>query len=354
MHYVWPTTISIGVISLSTFFTLVFIRYFRDRNKEKAINRKKELERLLLTHLSNPLKDLKSALLKTHKDMALVAQISPAMLRTLKGNSYQRLLDSLHDVGLYDWAFERLHKKNRLQKIEAIKLVAYWPDKPIKREFKTLLENKHPLVRQAALIALADTKDTSMLPIIIQAFIQKSDFSAPLMSNLFQKFGAEISKQLTTLITSPNIPVRVKIPALMALVKTEDTEQIVLAATLLCWHNDDELRAMAYLAMSETGEPMASNLIQSGAKDGDWRLRQSVASCAANCNPLPAAILTELLRDKNWLVGLRSGQVLFASGILGRKLLETIANGTHLGSERAKMILSEHAHKENGEEDGMA
>lgn len=354
MHYVWPVTFASGAMSLSIFFTLVFLRFFKDRIKDKKIIRKKEIEQQLLIHLATPLKDLKTVLLKTDEDMGLVAEVAPALLRTLKGNSYQRLLDSLQSIGLYEWALKKLRSQNRPRKISAINLIAHWPDKRVKQKLKALLRDDHPLVQYAAVEALAHTKDTSVIPTIVREFKRQVNFSAPLMSDVFQKFGSDISKQLSALLTSQNTPVRIKIPALMALIKTGDTEQIAIAATPLCQHKDKDLRALAYLALSETGESIATEILQSGAREDDWRIRQSVASCAGNSDPLPAEILSELLKDENWLVGLRSGQILFASGVLGRKLLETIAQKNDLSAGRARMILAEQGHAQYGGADGLA
>jgi HEAT repeat protein len=339
---------------MTIFFTLILIRFFKDRINDKKILRKKEIEQQLFIHLAKPLKDLKTVLLKTDEDMRLVAEIAPRLLRTLKGNSYKSLLDSLQSIELYEWALVKLRSRSPSRKVAAINLIAHWSNKHVKQELKALLRDDHPLVQRAAVDALAFTRDTSIVPTIIKEFERQGNFSIPLMSDVFQKFGRDISKQLSVLLASKDVPAKIKISALMALTKIGDTAEIMTTASSLCCHIDNELRALAYLAISGTGESIAVEIMQSGANDNDWRVRQFVAKCAGNCEPLPAEILSKLLKDENWLVALHSGQVLIASGVLGRKILETIAKKNDLSAGRARMILAEHGHTQHGTSDGLA
>lgn len=352
--YVWPVTLISCALSLTVFFTLVGLRFFRDRIKDRKLTRQKEIQQQLLVHLSNPLKDLRNTLLKTEKDMERVAEVVPTLLRTLKGGSYQRLLDSLKEIGLYEWALKKLHNRNRPRKIAAINLIAHWLDKRVKQELIDLLKDNHPLVQYAAVEALAHTKDTTLLPVIIRVFKRQKNISVPLMSDVFQRFGNNISEQLASYIKQKNIPLRIKIALLMALIQTDSIEQIISAATALCHHKNDELRALAYLALFEAKEPVDASLLKSGMCDSDWRVRQYTASCASHCSPLPAEILRTLLKDENWLVGLRSGQILLTNGTVGRKLLETLAKKDDLSAARAKMILSEYRDSSWEDAHGMA
>lgn len=352
--YVWPVTFSAAALSLAIFFTLVGLRFFKDHFKDKKLARQKEIEKQLLIHLSNPLKDLKNTLLKTEGDLELVAKIVPTLLRTLKGGSYLRLLESLKEIGLYEWALKKLHSRNRTRKIAAINLIAHWPDKRVKQKLKALLKDNHALVKYAAVEALSNTKDTTLLPAIVKEFKQQKSFSVPLMSDVFQKFGSYISSQLAGYIKAKNTTLRIKTSALIALIQTGDSELIVTVATPLCRHKNNKLRAIAYLALSESKEPVDLELLKLGMHDVDWRVRQYTASCSKHCDPLPAEVLSTLLQDENWLVALRSGQVLLTSGVIGKKLLETLAQRDDISAARAKMILSEHNNSDQGGIHGLA
>lgn len=351
-QYIWSVTLISALVSLGIFLVLVIFRFFYDRIKDQRILRKKKLQQQLLIHLANPLRDLKGALLKDRMDMELVAEIAPSLLRTLKGSSYQRLLDSLESIGLYEWALKKLHSKNRPQKISAINLIAHWPNKRVKQKLKTLLKDKHSLVQYAAMEALAQTQDEKMLPAIIKEFKKQKSFSNLLMADIFQKFGSAISAKLSDYLKAKNTPVHIKIPAMISLTRMENANLFYNTALNLCEHKDSELRAMAYYALSESGEPIDKGLLEKGMRDADWRVRQYTASCAVYARPLPAEILIELLQDKNWLVGLRAGQAMCSAGLAGITLLKTLANQDSVPGNRARMILAEQLQR--GDAHGMA
>lgn len=340
-QYIWSVTFFSALTSLAIFSLLILLRFFSDKKKQHSLARRKKIRQLLFIHLSNPLKDLKQALLQSSADLQLVAEEAPAILRTLKGNSYQKLLDCLQSIGLYDWALKRLQGRNRQGKISASHLMAHWPTTDVQQQLKTLLKDDHPLVRYAAIEALAQARDAKLLPIIIHEFKKPNNFSAPLMTNVLQKFGANVAAKLVDYLSARDIPVHLKIPILMALIYTDDNFSTHKAALSLYNHENDELRALAYHGLAKCNKSIAKQVLEAGARDHDWRIRQYTVACATYSDHLPADILSKLLKDDNWLVGFRSGQVLHESGPAGIKLLEIMAKKETLDGRRARMVLAE-------------
>lgn len=348
VDYVWKVTLILVLLSLSLFSTLVLLRVFSDYRLHKRMKRKKTIEHTLLIHLQNPLKQLHTHVTKYSNDMELVTEIAVRLLTTLKGEAYNRLLSTLQNLGIVEWGMARLQHNNKRDIVVAINILRHFSNNEIKEQFLSLFRNKSlsPLIRYNAGEALAQTHDIVLFPHIIKVLKNEDVFSAPLMSDIFQKFGNTISAQLATLLQARNTPLRIKHAALMALTHIGNTQDIIQAATPLCAHYDNELRALAFLALSHTGESCDSALIHKGVKDSYWCVRQHVAQCAANQNPVPVDILRTLLEDKNWLVGLSAGRGLYMSGMAGRKFLSVIAQRDSLAAQRARSIMAEHYQEE--------
>jgi HEAT repeat protein len=338
---VWGIVYYAVSVSLILFNTIVILRFFRDRKIKKNKIRTAEIKKLLLIHLVNPLQDLKFVLMKDLNDMKLLAEIVPEILKTLKGNSYQNLLDSLKGVGLYDWIKKNLVKKNKSKSIAAIRLAIHWPDEEIKNIVRKVVCEKKGLVQHAAVESLSHMKDIESFPIILDVFKQGKNFSFPLMCDVFLNFGKEASKELISIIKSPDVSVKVKEPALMAFGKIGDMKEIGEVAIPLCADENNDIRAFAFLALSNSGLSLPLALLEKGKNDEYWRVRQCVAECLGNAPSTPLEMLMELLGDENWLVGLQSGKALFKLGDKGKNVLKIISKKRSLSGQRAQMLLSE-------------
>lgn len=339
--FVWPITVGAGLVSIAIFFTLTLVRFFYDHAKDNRAQRKREIESALLIHLSNPLKDVRKTILKSNKDLILIAEVSPKLIRNLKGKSKEQLLDTLKELGLYDWLIEKLNSRSRRVRISAVTLAGNWPEKRVKQRLKALLKDSHPLIKYAAVEALAQTEDTKLLPAIIREFRRQQVFSYPLMCDVFQHFGAAITKDLVKIAKTKKASRRIKKAALLSLAEIGDSKAIHEAAVPLCKHSDDELRAIAYYALSMSQEALPPKLLALGEKDSYWKVRQFLAECAGYISPLPADTLMDLLKDPNWLVGMQAAKALYDSGRTGRQLLELVAKTASQEGLRAQMMIAE-------------
>lgn len=344
-QFIWYATLILVFLSLIVFFTLVFLRFFHDRRASKNKLRKKYIQKNLLIHLSNPLQNLKNIILQNSEDENLIAEIAPEILRNLKGLSYQRMLDTLKRLGLYEWTLKNLKSRNLPQKIAAIHLASFWPYPKIQQELIHLLKNKEPAVVHAALESLSCSKNFKLFALIIGHLKQQSNFSAPIISDLFQEFGSSISSLLLDLLQNKGIPTPLYLASLMALIRIGNPQQINTAAMLFCDDKNDDLRFQAHLAFLKLGKPVDNKLLKKAALDRDWRIRQTAAHFAEYSSRLPVEVLKKLLKDENFFVGFRSGKTLFQSGAIGAKLLQTMAQkGNALEARRAKMILAENSY----------
>ncbi|MGD9639434.1 MAG: hypothetical protein AB7U85_10350 [Alphaproteobacteria bacterium] len=355
MNFVWPVTFITAAISILIFFTLIILRFFKDYASAKRAIRKKEIRQQLLVHIANPLKNLKKDIVNTENDMSIIAEIAPDLLRVLKGTSYDDLLKSFEEIGFYDWILKKIKGRNKADKFKSISLIANWSNNQVKQELIALLNDKNILVQYTAIEALAHTRDVSLFPKIIEILKKQKGFSTLLICNVFQKFNSNISKMLIEQIEDKDIPIYIKIPAFMTLIKNGAPEQITKIAMSLYNHENNELRALAYLGLSESRETVPKEILQAGFKDDDWRVRQYVTRCAAHSTPPPVEMLGHLLNDENWFVGFSSGKELYDLGSIGQKFLETIANQKDgIASHRAASILAEYNSKNYGGAYGMA
>ena len=340
--YIWPVTMYVGIVSTSIFFLIIITRFINDRKENIKEQRKEELRNILLTHIHNPLKDLKRILLKEKKDLDFIAELAPELLHNLKGDSYQLLLKSLKDLGLYNWLRRSFISNNKTRRLSAVLLSFHWPDELIKNHLKHLLKDSQLPIRRATLEALASTKDTKLFPLIILTLKNNKDFSYPLICDVFQKFGPDIANYLVTITQHKTVSLNLKMAALMALGETNDIENINKAALPLCKDSQNTLRALAFHVISKSKKVIPDDILKQGTQDTYWQVRLYAAECAANSIPIPFQILKDLLQDENWLVGLQAAKVLFDANESGKKILYiTSKHKDTIAGQRAEMILAE-------------
>lgn len=347
--YIWPATVIVGVIATLVFVLTISLRFFSDRRNNINKKRKMEMGGVLLTHIYNPLHNLRAVLIKKKKDIDLLAELAPELLHTLKGSSYEDLLNSLKDVGLYDWLKVSFNSKDNVRRLSAAFLAAHWPEEEIKNELVLLLKDEQAPVRHAALESLAYTQDIKLFPVIVNELKTNQLFSYPLICDVFQKFDSSIAPELVNITQDKDSSLNIRMAALMALGEMGDIENINKAAIPLCSSEQDIIRALAFRVIAKSGKSVSDDLLEKGARDAYWQARLYVADCAANTLPVPLNILNYLLKDKNWLVGLQAAKVLFSTGDAGKKLLYIISKHKDtISGQRADMILAE-----EGEVNGM-
>jgi hypothetical protein len=328
-------------ISLAIFAALIIFRYFEDRKNEKNNLRKAELVKSFLQHLKTG-SNKKNSLIKNKKDLNLLAEIVPTILRNLEKESQQIFFQLLHQVGLYTWIKRSLSSRRSKTRVLAINVLNYWPpDIHLKNKLKSLLKSRDYFTKSEALEALSNTRDLKFFPAILNEFRNKNNFSYPTRNAAFQKFGAKISDELAALVKSKRVPTHVRISALMALSQSGDTKNIVESSILASHDKNDDFRAFAFRSLAKSGEEIPLEIIKRGHRDRYWRVRLYSANCAANSKLLPAEILTTLLNDKDPIVSLHAGRALFSVGKSGHALLRNIAKNLSRVGKRAKMILLE-------------
>ena len=351
--YIWPVTWITGLFSIIIYIVLTINRYFQDRKQQHRNNRSREIEQQLLIHLSNPLRDVKAALVREADDLEIIADLAPKMLRRLKGSSYNQLLSCLRELGLYQWCIEGLRCKNLARKIIAIHMAAHWPTDQVEKELLALIKNRHKLISHAAIVTLSDLGDPEILPLIVKEMERRDDFSIHLMGDVLQRFGDEIVEKLEDLI-SGSVSLPLKRAALMALISQGNSNSLFRAWEALYNHTDNYLRTLSYRALLHSGKKVAPELLNAGARDDLWRVRELVTQCAVNALPASTELLFKLIDDENSFVAYQAGRGLFDFGPSGVKLLEVLSTKESRAGNRARMIVEELRSSRNGGGYGVA
>ncbi|MFT7433083.1 MAG: hypothetical protein ACI9TY_000711 [Alphaproteobacteria bacterium] len=210
MEYVWPVTWVFVSVSLMTLFVLVVLRLFIDHRKKVYKARRKEMEKYLLIHLSNPLKDLKETLVvNPQRDMILLAYIAQDMFRIVKGASYERLRDTFKNIGFYSWLQKALHSHDVKECLLATQLSHHWMDDTTQANLLSLLSHPYQSIRYSSMVSLAHSQDRTLFKDVTHALEKEEKLSHFMVYDIFRQFDLSILEDLEFLLqlktTSPRL-----------------------------------------------------------------------------------------------------------------------------------------------------
>lgn len=339
--FVFNSSLFIALVSAVIFCVLIILRFFRDKEDIKRRKQRNELKKKVFLYLNNPTSDLKNSLTESHYDVSILAEIANDLLRNLKGKSYLTLLELMSEAGIYDYIRRNLFSDDRAKYTSVINISSHLAGAEIKQRLIDLLEDDNYLVRYTVAEALAYTHDSNLLPIIIKKFSKEEDLSYMMIANIFDIFGDKVVDIMSDLLNKRQASSRLKMAALMILAKHFNTKEIHQASESLYRSKDHALRAMLFYALAEARVEADIKILTKGKKDKDWQVRQNVARCSRYSFPESAQILTDLLKDKNWLVGLQAAKSLAVVGKPGQRILSLIAENNSMEGSRAKMIMAE-------------
>ncbi len=335
----WDLILVMVVVSVVIFSTLIVIRFFTDRKKRLKKIRKDWMRRKILFHLENPLKDIEKEILQKKGDVRLLLEVAYDLLRNLKGASHKKILDLLAQAGLQNHVLDKLVGSNNKALLSSISLCHYWPSKDVKNRLVELLDHKNIAIKYAAGEVISNMKDLKLFPILVKKVEEEKRFSPLMICILFQNFGVEAEqKMIAALKKSKSIRMRKAILMVMAKFRSRKYVSVI---SKFCKHKDPEIRVLAFLALASIKDPVPLEVLEYGAKDSNLRVRKYVARCTKYSFPDSGRVLSKLLGDDNWLVGLEAAKSLIGSGFSGKQLLEVLAKSKSVAGQRAKMMLLE-------------
>jgi hypothetical protein len=269
------------------------------------------------------------------------------LIEQTKGRDQGQLVGLLRDAGFRDRALADLRQGTGLQRQDACTVLGYFDDEASTAGLRAALDDPDGAVRLTAARALLLKDHVTSL----RELLNRLDFSREdpplILAEIFGNLPARLHEEAVTLLREP-LP-----PAWLRMLAIALARQQVLAAfeavADLRRSPVPRVRAAAWVALHELGDPRAGDLVAEGLRDPSPDVRQAASRCAGRLGgPDVLPLLAALLRDPDWWTAFRAARALLATGPAGRALLEEHAR-TAPEDDAGRQALREQA-----EEDTLA
>jgi HEAT repeat protein len=165
-----------------------------------------------------------------------------------------------------------------------------------------------------------------------------------LIVGLFRDIAGERPEEIRELVEDENTHAAVKVAAIDALSNSGDYSLVPLISELAMKADPCGEELPRYLrALGDFGHPAAAKAIEYGLASEAWWVRAAAAQSAGRIGLTGTANrLVSLLDDPQWWVRFRAGEALVAVGEEGQRLLrETSRGGSELAATAARLTLAE-------------
>ena len=344
LKILWNSSIILSVLSIAIFTILVVFRVFTEKNEFKYQRRYRELEKMLLIHMTLPLKDLSKTFVKSPYDLAILCDISQKLLQSLKGNSWSELYSFVKETGLEEVIIKGSMSNNLKTQVAAIRLMGYLPDN---KKFLNILHEKLSSSQDIRIIyacaeSLASLSKEEGFLNIIEVFNKYEEISPLIIYDIIDKFNAnDIFTQLKKIINSESYNQNIRIACIYCLSDIKDERAIKLFEKLHN-HRDSRISSASYNAMARMDMEVPYKIIKYGSMSENWRIRLHTVNCARHSNNLPSEELLTLLSDENWIISSKAAEVLISFGDAGVRILKTISTQQATIGKRAALFLNEY------------
>ncbi len=300
-------------------------RLHRDRHHATAEHR---LTGLVLDHTARP---------PAERDPAAFAALKPwereVLLRALrqlieqtKGRERTQLVGVLREAGFHRQALTDLRQGFSLRRLHAANLLGDFDDEESIVALRGALADRDAAVRLAAARALLRLDRIDSLAGLLRALAFSREDPPLILAEIFARLPERLIPEAVQLLDG-GLPAEWTRMLAIALGRRQ-VSGAYDTFTALRQSASPRVRAAAWVALAELGDPRAGELVIEGLRDPAPDVRRAAAQCAGQLGgPDVLAPLAELLADADWNVAWAAAQALLQSGPAGRELLE--AHGRH-------------------------
>lgn len=269
------------------------------------------------------------------------------LIEQTKGRDQGQLVGLLRDAGFRDRALADLRRGTGLQRQDACTVLGHFDDEASTAGLRAALRDPDGAVRLTAARALLLKDHVTSL----HELLDRLDFSREdpplILAEIFGNLPARLHEEAVTLLREPLPPEWLRMLA-VALARQQVLAAFEAVADLRR-SPVPRVRAAAWVALHELGDPRAGDLVAEGLRDPSPDVRQAASRCAGRLGgPDVLPLLAALLRDPDWWTAFRAARALLAAGPAGRALLEAHAR-TAPEDDAGRQALREQA-----EEDTLA
>jgi hypothetical protein len=251
----------------------------------------------------------------------ILLRVIQNLIARIKGSDQAKLIALLQREGFMDAALQTLAAGRADERQAACALLSYHADPAALAALHRALGDPDLGVRLTASRALLQKDQIASLGDLLTKLNLSPDDPPLFLAEIFTRLPARLRNEAAHLLGSP-IADEWKRMLAIALGRNQVHEAFP-AIAVLCQSTVPRVRAAAWVALREMGDPLASPLLLAALHDPSATVRQAACQFAGahgDHESLPA--LRQLLADPDWWVRFAAASALYDFGGEGRQMLE--------------------------------
>jgi hypothetical protein len=341
LQLIWQTALALTALSLLLPAALVLKRKYEDWRGAQRHERREELSRFILAGLRSPLPVVLKNLPELQPgDEAIIVRIVLDLLRVMRGNDRERLIQILRNWNLFPYLSRAARKGPRGKRIQAITLLGHFNDTESLVILMGHAGDTDIYVQLATLRCLAERGATKYIGPIVNELQKARKTNALMLADVLGRFGDSAIPSLVRLLQSgANADVRVA--AIMALERIGSLSSIDPLLKIL--HDENaEVRAQAASTLGKLGDVRAGAALTHCLVDAGRNVRLQAAIALGSLSYHKALpYLVKAMNDSEWWVRFRAAQALYKAGNNGIAMLKSLSRTETEAGMLAAQVLGE-------------
>ncbi len=339
-----PVCAILAAASVALWMAVFVLRMRRRAVTARIAAAKETLTGGLLAEIIDPAAPAVSYAHLSRLKRRVLVQVLQELAGQIKGHEKDRLIGLLQREGFFDAALRALRDRRPAERQSACALLRHCPQPSSSAALRTALADRDLGVRLMAARSLLARDEVPSLRGLLES-LRLSPVDPPLvLTDLLARAPASLRPEAILLLGEP-LPDEWKRILAIALGRSQAPEAFLPLAALVR-HPADRVRAAAWIALRELGDPQAADLLRHGLADPNASVRQAACQCAAILGrPEHFPPLAAIVRRDEWEVSHAAARALWALGPEARAILR--AHGAQAGElDAGVQVLREHEMEE--------
>ena len=312
----------LAAASLLVWLAVFVMRIRRLRQQKREAAAEERLTGLVLDQLAGYQGEPTALTALAGWERRLLLRVLRNLIEQTKGQDQTQLVQLLQRTGFQEQAFRELARGPAALRQDAAEVLSFFTDEASLTALQSARNDPDRAVRQTAIRALLARDRVSSLREMLEQLDYSREDPPLALTEIFLRLPARLQPEAITLVADERLPTEWRRMLAISLGRRQVLDSFGVLISL--WKSPaPRLRAAAWVALSELGDPRAGEFVAAGLADAVPDVRMAACRCAAKLGgPDVLPVLAGLLTDPEWWVRHEAAQALLEFGEEGRHRLE--------------------------------
>jgi HEAT repeat protein len=338
LRLIWTASLVLAAAALAVMLLLALLRFWTNRQRARHAAARRRLAPLLLGG-----GEVTPAAAHGISD-AVIADLSLELIQLVRGAERQAFIANAARLGVPRRLARQMRSISQRKRTVALRGLVEFDDPVSRRALDRALDDPAPDIRLAAAQALAERGEPLDARDLVRRLGLGSEHSPRTMVRLFRSIAQARPDQVKALVLEPDQNLDVRLAAIEAMADTGDYSLVPVLAALALEADDGSEELPRYLhALGKLGHPSGKTAILAGLSSGSMAARAAAARAVGRIALTDSVDrLGQLLNDREWWVRFRAAEALLGLGDAGlARLRAAAAHGYGPAREAAGTMLAE-------------